>query len=179
MKKIICLVLFTIFICFILLGCETNNDNEKYLRIHIRANDNEEESQNVKYIIKDKLVVYLTPLLASCDTKQKAYIAVKSELTILEEICNKTLKEKGFDYNSKAKLCSEFFPLRSYDNMVFESGNYDSLIIELGEAKGDNWWCMVYPPLCFTGGQLNGTEEITYKSKILEIIEQFKQKYFN
>jgi stage II sporulation protein R len=61
---------------------------------------------------------------------------------------------------------------------VFESGCYDALIIELGEGKGDNWWCMVYPPLCFIGGEDNGSGKITYKSKILEIIEEFKKKYF-
>jgi len=179
MKKIFCLGLIVIIFSVVFSGCNAANDNSKYLRIHIRANDNQNDSQTVKYTIKEKLVEYLTPYLAESDTKQKAYDTVKNHLTKIEEICDKTLLENGFTYNSNAKLCNEYFPLRSYNDFVLESGCYDSLIIELGEAKGDNWWCMVYPPLCFTGGECNGSDEITYKSKIAEIIEQFKQKYLS
>lgn len=180
MKKFFNFILLMAVLVTFLTGCNSETpDNSNYLRIHIRADNNDTDSQSVKYVIKEKLTTYLTPILSQCDTKEKAFNAVNCELKIIEQICNQTLLEKGFNYTSKARLDNEFFPLRSYNEYVFDSGNYDSLIIELGEGKGDNWWCMVYPPLCFTGGEITDGKEITYKSKILEIIEQFKQKYFS
>lgn len=178
MKKLICLVLIMVTI-FLISGCQDNNLNSKYLRIHIRADNNEADSQSVKYVIKEKLVFYLTPLLASCINKEQALGMVESELGNIKKICNETLSDNGFSYGSNAKLSNEYFPLRSYGDFVFKEGFYDSLIVELGQAKGDNWWCMVYPPLCFTKGEANGSSDITYKSKILEIIEEFRQKYLS
>ena len=59
------------------------------------------------------------------------------------------LRQKGFNYVSNVKINNEYFPSRTYENTTLESGYYDAVIIELGEAKGDNWWCVMYPPLCF------------------------------
>ena len=67
---------------------------------------------------------------------------------------------------------NEKFPTRVYGEFTLESGYYDAVIVELGEAKGDNWWCVVYPTLCFTGG-----ENVKYSSLILKVIEEFKQKF--
>ncbi len=178
MKKLIVFVL--IAACVLLLwGCEDKNDNSEYLRIHIRANSNEEEHQKVKYAVKEQVVKYLTPLLAECGNKEKAYSSVKGSMEEIKAVCSKTLSDNGFEYGCNVYLSKEYFPLRSYNGFTFEGGEYDSLIIELGEGKGDNWWCMVYPPLCFTGGENDGSGRITYKSKILEIIENFKKQYLS
>ena len=72
-------------------------------------------------------------------------------------------------YKSRAVLREELFPTRTYDNLTLESGFYDALIVELGEGKGDNWWCVVYPPLCF----VESGHGYVYKSKIVEIIKNF------
>lgn len=77
-----------------------------------------------------------------------------------------------FSYRSKASVREEEFPTRVYEDLTLDAGYYDALILELGSGKGDNWWCVVYPPLCFTGGECG----YVYKSKILEIIESFKKK---
>ena len=68
---------------------------------------------------------------------------------------------------------SEYFPTRCYDDVVLESGEYDSLIVELGSGTGDNWWCVAYPPLCFVNATDDGTENVVYRSKLLEIIKSF------
>ena len=87
----------------------------------------------------------------------------------IEKVADSVLNENGFSYSSKAGVRNELFPTRKYDDLVLDGGYYDALIIELGDAKGDNWWCVVYPPLCFTGeGQ-----GYQYKSKIKEIIDNF------
>lgn len=171
MKKILVIALSIIIVATLLVCGLKEQSNTQYLRIHIRANSNLEIDQCVKYEIKDKLVDYLTPILSTCDTKEKAEQAIKNSLKPIEQIADQCLKNKGFNYTSHAKLNNEYFPTRTYSSLTLESGYYDALIVELGEAKGDNWWCVVYPPLCFT----NSNSKIVYKSKIAEIIKNFME----
>ena len=86
---------------------------------------------------------------------------------------DKVLENNGFCYKSKAKLNEEYFPTRSYGELTLTDGFYDALIIELGEAEGNNWWCVVYPPLCFIGAEGSDTNNIKYKSKLYEIVQNF------
>jgi stage II sporulation protein R len=174
MKKFVGFILIfaTLTVCFC--GCAHEENCSRYLRIHIKANANDLQSQNVKYAVKDKVTAYLTPLLAECDSKEKALILIKGELKNIENVCKIALEENGLYYGASAALVNELYPARDYDGFMLKSGYYDSLVIRLGEGLGDNWWCMVYPPLCFTGGEIDGSGKITYKSKIAEIIEKFK-----
>lgn len=141
----------------------------EYLRIHIRANSNGEADQAVKYKVRDGIVAYLTPLAASCTTKQQAINAISENLAGIEAVAERVLRENGYSYGARASIRAEEFPTRVYDGVMLEAGVYDALIVELGTGAGDNWWCVVYPPLCFTGGNVS----VTYRSKILEIIESF------
>ena len=138
------------------------NENEEYLRIHIRANSNSEIDQAIKYEIRDSVVDALIPILANCKTKDEAETSLKNNLVFIEKTADAILLSHGFSYGSKAKIANEQFPTRSYENLTLESGFYDALIIELGEAKGDNWWCVVYPPFCFL--QTNNPQNIEYIS---------------
>lgn len=144
----------------------------EYLRIHIRADSNGENAQAVKYKVKDAVVDYLTPFVAECDSKEKAKKMLDERLTDVKSVADKVLMEQGFDYRATVKLVAENFPTRNYGDLTLEKGYYDALIIELGSGKGDNWWCVVYPPLCFTGSG----QRYIYKSKILEIIRNFSIK---
>ena len=145
---------------------------DSFLRIHIRANSNESLDQQVKYKVKDELVKYLTPILAQADTKEVAMSLVKENLDNISRVAGLVLQKEGYTYGANAKLKSEYFPLRCYDDVVLESGEYDSLIVELGSGAGNNWWCVVYPPLCFVATE-DDREGITYRSKILDIINRF------
>lgn len=141
-----------------------------YLRIHIRANSNAENEQAVKYLVRDEVVAYLTPLVAGYQTSEQAKIGVEKNLPAIERIAKQVLCRNGFPYTAKAEIRNERFPTRVYGEYTLPAGEYTSLIIELGSGKGDNWWCVVYPPLCFTAGQGN----VVYKSKIAEIIQRWK-----
>lgn len=157
-----------------LFGEKKQGQNTAYLRIHIRANSNLEQDQNIKYKVKDAIVAYLSPRLEGGKTIEQAKQIVKAELLNLETISNKVLGENNYTYTSNASINNETFPTRAYDGFVLESGFYDALIVNLGGGEGDNWWCVVYPPLCFVG-QENG--QIVYRSKLVEIIEDFKKKF--
>lgn len=141
----------------------------EYLRIHIRADSNEREAQTVKYKVKDAVVAYLTPYISECDTKSKAENMIESRLSEIEAVADNVLCEQGFAYKSRAKINNEKFPTRNYGDYTLEEGYYDALILELGSGAGDNWWCVVYPPLCFTD---TGAHYV-YRSKILEIVRKF------
>ena len=140
-----------------------------YLRIHVRANSNEQVDQSVKYIVKDEVVKFITPYAAQCVDKNTAIELIESILPEIEEVCDRTLKDNGFDYTSRAQVRAEQFPTRVYGDLTLEAGLYDALIIELGTGTGDNWWCVIYPPLCFT----SGTQNVEYRSAIYEIIKKW------
>ena len=151
----------------------TPNQNPDYLRIHIRADSNEESAQNVKYKVKSVVVDYLTPLLVGVYSKADAVQKISGCLKQLECVANNVLANEGFDYKCRASIRSENFPCRTYGSLTLESGIYDALILELGSGKGDNWWCVVYPPLCFVGGESNGTNRIVYRSLLKDVIDKF------
>lgn len=174
MKKIIFAFAALIVLAAVIALTPQKTDTE-FLRIHIRADSNAEQDQNVKYKVKEAVVEYLTPYLAEATSKDKAMQIVRSQLDGIKAVCDKTLAENGFDYVSRARLAQEDFPDRSYRGVTLPSGVYDALIVELGSGSGNNWWCVVYPPLCFAGGESNGTNSIVYKSKIMEIIRSWRQ----
>lgn len=150
-------------------AAQAEND---YLRIHVRANSNSQTDQSIKYIVKDEVVRFITPYAAQCTDKDKAIDIIGDILPEIEEVCDRVLKSRGFNYKSKASVRAEEFPTRVYGDLTLESGIYDALIIELGSGKGDNWWCVIYPPLCFT----SGTADVQYRSIIMDIINKFTGK---
>ncbi len=171
MKKVAVIVLLLfVAVGVALLGLGTEGEkNADYLRVHIRANSNGEADQAVKYRVRDAVVEFLTPAVAECETKAEAMAAVKTQLPAIAAVADEVLKENGFFYGARASLRQEEFPTRVYEKETLEAGVYDALIVELGTGAGDNWWCVVYPPLCFSSGGGN----IVYKSKIMEIIRKF------
>lgn len=178
MKKFFIFCLFAILVLFVIgvnVTSENNGgfSNSDYLRIHIRANSNSAIDQNIKYKIKDYIVEILTPKLANCNTKQQVVSMISNERLTIENAVNLILKNNNFDYKSHIKINQEAFPTRTYEGYTLESGVYDAIIVELGEATGDNWWCVIYPPLCFVNGSSTTSNNIVYKSKIWEIINQF------
>lgn len=160
-------------LCFAFAGTgEQTTAHGAYLRVHIRANSNGEADQTVKYLVRDRVVEFLTPTVAGAEDKQTAVSLIRGKLGEIGRVADEVLRQNGFYYGAKASLKEEEFPTRVYDGVTLEAGVYDALILELGSGTGDNWWCVVYPPLCFTGGNSN----VVYKSKILEIIDSFFRK---
>lgn len=143
----------------------------EYLRIHIRADSNVQEAQAVKYRVRDDVVEYLTPLVATYRDKDAAIAGVAAHLDEISALATATLKEYGYSYSATAELMVEEFPTRVYDGCTLPAGKYSALVLKLGSGAGDNWWCVVYPPLCFSTAQ-----NVVYRSKIAEIIADFKNK---
>ena len=173
MKKIcITFCVLLILIATVLTAAQISDmrgGNSEYLRIHVRANSNSAYDQSIKYAVKDEVVEFITPYVAECTTKSKAMEVISSITDKIEDVCDDALERLGVNYTSRAEVRSEHFPTRVYDDVTLEEGDYDALIVELGEGTGDNWWCVIYPPLCFT----SASADVEYRSIILDIIDKF------
>lgn len=173
MKKLICIFVLILAVVGIGLVLPKKEYNYDYLRLHIRANSNSNVDQNVKYEIKNIVVEFLTPYLCNIESKEKAIETVKKYSSFLNSKCSAVLAQKGFNYSTNIKIANEYFPTRTYSNTTLEFGYYDAVIVELGKAEGDNWWCVMYPPLCFVNKNENNMQ-INYKSRVCE---WFKKLY--
>ena len=172
MKKY-CIVFVLLFIIILTAAvCARPEDGTAaaYLRLHVRANSDSAADQAVKYEVKEAIVEYLTPVAASAESKEEAVAALEAALPGIKRTANAVLAENGFAYLSRAEIRAEEFPTRVYDGVTLEAGVYDALIVELGSGKGANWWCVVYPPLCFAG---ETGANVQYRSRIWEIIHDF------
>lgn len=165
-------------VCLVILGAVlgiafafSGGEKGEYLRVHIRADSNDPAAQAVKYEVKDAVVALLTPTVATCETKNEAMDAIRGMLPQIEKTAEAVLSQKGYSYGARATLRRENFPTRVYDGVTLDAGVYDALIVELGSGQGDNWWCVVYPPLCFSG-----SGNVVYRSMIAEIIKKFFAK---
>lgn len=163
-------VIAVIGVALIFVFCPMNSIGQEkkteYLRIHIRANSNSQEDQNVKYKVKEGVVDALIPLLADIDDFEEAKIKMQENFSLIEKVANEILQKEGYYYGCRASIDNEYFPTRTYDSLTLKEGYYDALILRLGSGEGDNWWCLVYPAFCFTNSQ--NSDNIVYISKIWE-----------
>ena len=175
MKSNIALLISILILLAVLVSGQWTPSSSEVIRIHIRANSNLDSDQSVKYEVKDAVVRYMTPLIAHCSSRDEIYQTVSDNLTDIQTVADRVLRDRGLPYTSRARLTEEYFPYRAYsDDYALQEGVYDALIVELGSGDGDNWWCVLYPPLCFVPSSYDGTDAIRYKSKILELIESFR-----
>ena len=147
-------------------GSDVNDD---YVRIHITANSNSDFDKNIKYKVKDAVVDFLIPMLGDVKDKESAEILLKDNLQKIEAVANDALCRFGVKYNAQVTLVEEKIPTRVYDDFSLQSGVYQSLKIDLGQAKGDNWWCVVFPAVCFTSSK--NPQNLEYISKIWDTIQ--------
>lgn len=119
------------------------------MRFHVRANSDTAEDQALKMAVKEDVVTMLKPLLSDCaDVKESKNVIVSNMDKIYKTAVN-TVVEQGYDYEIKVYVTEELFPAKTYGDLTFPEGSYQALRVDIGEAKGQNWWCVMFPPLCF------------------------------
>ncbi len=119
------------------------------MRFHVRANSDTEEDQELKMAVKEDVVSFLKPLLENCESVADSKDIIVSNLQNIYTIAINTIVEQGYDYPVKVYVTEEEFPAKTYGDITFPAGKYQALRVDIGEAKGQNWWCVMYPPLCF------------------------------
>ena len=118
-------------------------------RLHVIANSDSDVDQNLKYIVRDNLLEYMNTLCANCTSKEEAITIANVHIEDFKEIALNTIRDEGFDYSVNVSIGNFEFPTKHYGDISLPAGYYDALKVEIGEAKGQNWWCVMFPPLCF------------------------------
>ena len=171
--------------------------SDNVFRLHVIANSDSKEDQNLKYIVRDNVLDYVAQISTTASSKEDIINILQNHLTEIEAIALDTIRKNGFDYSVCVEIGNFSFPTKKYGDIILPPGYYDSLKIQIGEATGQNWWCVMFPPLCFvdvTSGivpeeskellQSNLSEEeynliseestdVKVKFKIVEVLQNF------
>jgi stage II sporulation protein R len=175
MKKIIAAFIVILMLLCALIGCaQAANSDTDYLRIHIRADSNEKADQEIKLVVRDSVIEYLSPYLSKAENAVQAEKIVKAHAEDLEAMIDELLFSCGFTYTAHVVIDTEYFEKNTYGDLVLDSGYYRAVIVNLGSGSGKNWWCVAYPPLCFTLGE--DYDNVNYKSILYEIIKNKENK---
>ena len=150
---IILTILFFIYVslCAISYAYDISEDiSSSVFRLHVIANSDSEADQNLKYIVRDNLLNYMNNICANCSSKEEAITIAKAHIDDFNQIALNTIHSEGYNYNVTVNIGNFEFPTKYYGDISLPAGYYDALKVEIGNAKGQNWWCVMFPPLCFT-----------------------------
>ena len=162
--------------CFITSLFPTNAEAAIYedtVRLHVLANSDSEEDQRVKLLVRDAILDYATEAYTSCTSKEELTEALRRDKEILQTVADTVIAAEGYSYRSAVTLGEEAYGTRVYEGFALPAGTYLSLQVCLGEATGQNWWCVLFPPLCLGGAIKEGTTETDYVATGLTS-EQYK-----
>ena len=189
-------ILFKAFCCGMIVSCllsfvgfsgACQDIGDKVFRLHILANSDTSEDQQLKLKVRDEITRYTDSLFADCRTKQESMEKAKQNLPRIIQQAENVIRSQGFDYSVDAYVTNMSFDTRAYDEFTLPAGNYDALRIVIGEGKGHNWWCVLYPAVCVPSAEKkigsvlneNETELVTdsdryiIRFKIVELFEEF------
>ncbi len=122
---------------------------DKILRFHVIANSDSDGDQALKLKVKDAVVEFMKPLLSNCDDVHKSKEIVKAYESHILSVAQNVIRENGYNYDVHINYENCYFPAKKYGDISFPPGNYDAIRIYIGKHQGKNWWCVLYPPLCF------------------------------
>lgn len=118
-------------------------------RLHVIANSDSKEDQDLKYKVRDNLLKYMKEICSNCENKDEAIKLVTEQQEKFKQIAIQTIRDEGYSYDVNISIGNFEFPTKDYGDISLPAGYYDALRVEIGEAKGQNWWCVMFPPLCF------------------------------
>ena len=160
MKKILIFLVVTVFMFFLLVGYSTSvnsNLSQNIVRLHVLANSDSDEDQALKLKVRDAILEH-----SQNNFTKKDEVATK--LDLYKEIAEKVIAENGYDYNVEVEYGNFKFPTKEYNSIRLPAGNYDAVRVKIGDAEGQNWWCVMFPPLCF----VDGTTDTAYAEEKLK-----------
>lgn len=169
-----------------------NPFKDQIIRFHVRANSDMEEDQKLKLKVRDKILEEMGDKFKDTKTIEESRIIIQENMEEIRDIALEVIKGEGLDYDVDVFLGIDDFPIRRYGNMVFPQGKYETLLVTIGKGQGQNWWCVMFPPLCFVDithsyafniednelGDfiLDENETPKLKSKIVEAVKKIGKK---
>ena len=160
---------------------------ENIVRLHVLANSNTEEDQNVKLKVRDAVLREARNWYGDEEDFNTAVAELCTHLESIEAAANSVLKAENFPYRAKAEICEMYFPTRVYETFKLPAGHYRTLRVSLGKAEGKNWWCVVFPALCVPGASdlsslpddtdtlVREPENYEVKFKVAEIFSRLRE----
>lgn len=182
-------LVFSLMLSMVSFEVDCQNLRDNVFRLHIIAASDSEEDQKLKLIVRDALLRESENLFLGDNDLESAKASAEENIEIITEIANNALRENGCDDTVSVSVGKSYFDTRIYDEYTLPAGTYDALKIEIGEAEGQNWWCVLFPSICVGAcSNLNESasdsaaniaengEKYVVKFKIVEIYEEIKIK---
>ena len=186
MKKYIYFIVPVVLVVLILNGCQSIENNIKessleltelnyddiqdnLIRFHVIANSDTDEDQNLKLKVRDKVVEALSEKLSNVNSLEEAENVLKENIDYVNEIAKEVIEENNYTYEVNTMLSYENFPDKVYGDYIFPQGNYEAFRVIIGEGKGQNWWCVMFPSLCFVDESKNSVDSSNLKEEIENI----------
>lgn len=155
MKRIFIIIAVFIIVVLVCNGftfkAETNVDDiaKKLIRFHVIANSDNKDDQSLKLKVRDEVLHYMAPKLQNSKSVDESRKIIKENDAVIKKIAQGVVKENNYNYKVTSSLSMENFPIKSYGNIVLPEGKYEAYRIIIGKGSGQNWWCVMFPPLCF------------------------------
>lgn len=146
---ILLLFLYTIICAMSYVEAVSSDISNSVFRLHVIANSNSDEDQSLKYKVRDSILNYMNNICKDCNSKQEAINIVSEHQEEFKQVALETIKNEGYSYTVKIEIGNFEFPTKQYGDISLPAGFYDALKVEIGKAEGRNWWCVMFPSLCF------------------------------
>lgn len=173
MKKImICLAIVMVFLVNHVKAEEIVIPNEA-IRIRVIANSNSNHDQYVKGEVRKELQEKMKDLLKGAKTIDEVRTILNKNIKNFDFIVEKVLKRNNVNLDFDVNYGLNYFPKKEFKGVTYDEGYYESIVVTLGEGKGDNWWCVLFPPLCLMEAEEENVDEVEYKSFIKEVLDNF------
>lgn len=169
----LCMAFLFAYMAWVSLSQQTLADG--LLRLHVIANSDSVQDQQVKLLVRDRVLELTEPLLAEADDQDEVRRILSAHLQQITDAAQQVLTDQGMPYQLSAQMATEYYPTREYDTFSLPAGQYTGLKIRLGAASGHNWWCVVFPPLCTDAAQAPQDklcEQTTFRFKTADLIGQ-------
>lgn len=157
------------------------NEYEGIIRFHVIANSDSDEDQELKFKVRNRVLGKVQNALEGSQGTAQTRAYIEKNLEEIEACARQCVRAEGYDYNVKARIGVTAIPAKQYDDVYFPAGSYEALTITIGEGKGQNWWCVVFPPLCLVDAWESGHDELfaedaqgrlVLKSKVVELLKK-------
>lgn len=145
---------------------------EKLIRLHVIANSDTKEDQNIKLDIRDKIIEEMTPKFKESQSISETREILSENMDLIQQIAKEELHKIGKEYDVNVYFGDYDFPTKTYGGFTLPAGNYTALRVVLGEGKGENWWCVMFPPLCFLDMDNGVASEETEKNMTEVLTEE-------
>ena len=145
----ILLFIYTSICAFSYVSAVSTDISKSVFRLHVLANSNSDEDQALKYKVRDNLLNYMNNICSNCSSKEEAISLVTEHKDEFKQVALETIKNEGYNYDVNINIGNFEFPTKQYGDISLPAGYYDALRVEIGETKGRNWWCVMFPSLCF------------------------------